>query len=127
MTDTPQTPGAWQATDGKWYPPERHPDYMPLLLPVTPSVARAPAPTAALATTQMPPPLKVPAKASGSGRRFKLPDGRRSDANPAGTPLVPSLPQSLGSEYDLHRRRDIIIGAMLVIAILVLLLIASTH
>lgn len=27
MTDGPQGPGWWQASDRKWYPPERHPSY----------------------------------------------------------------------------------------------------
>jgi serine/threonine kinase PknH len=27
MTDEPQGPGWWQASDLKWYPPERHPNY----------------------------------------------------------------------------------------------------
>ena len=29
MSDTAQGPGWWQATDGKWYPPEQHPSYAP--------------------------------------------------------------------------------------------------
>ena len=29
MSDLSQGPGWWQASDGKWYPPERHPDYRP--------------------------------------------------------------------------------------------------
>jgi hypothetical protein len=29
MSDTSQGPGWWLATDGNWYPPERHPDYTP--------------------------------------------------------------------------------------------------
>ena len=29
MSDTSQGHGWWQATDGKWYPPESHPDYRP--------------------------------------------------------------------------------------------------
>lgn len=27
MSDTPQGPGWWKASDGKWYAPEQHPDY----------------------------------------------------------------------------------------------------
>ncbi|MFA5565535.1 MAG: DUF6777 domain-containing protein [Acidimicrobiia bacterium] len=27
MSDTPQGPGWWKASDDKWYPPEQHPDY----------------------------------------------------------------------------------------------------
>ncbi len=29
MSDTSQGPGWWIASDGKWYPPETHPSYMP--------------------------------------------------------------------------------------------------
>lgn len=29
MSEVPQGPEWWQATDGKWYPPEQHPHYQP--------------------------------------------------------------------------------------------------
>ena len=29
MSDTSQGPGWWQASDGKWYPPEQAPGYQP--------------------------------------------------------------------------------------------------
>jgi hypothetical protein len=29
MSDTQQGPNWWKASDGKWYPPESHPDYRP--------------------------------------------------------------------------------------------------
>jgi hypothetical protein len=29
VSDVPQGPGWWIASDGKWYPPEQHPDYQP--------------------------------------------------------------------------------------------------
>ncbi len=29
MSDSSQGEGWWQASDGKWYPPEKHPDYKP--------------------------------------------------------------------------------------------------
>jgi hypothetical protein len=29
MTDTSQGPGWWLASDGRWYPPEAHPNYVP--------------------------------------------------------------------------------------------------
>ncbi|MGI9623240.1 MAG: DUF4234 domain-containing protein [Acidimicrobiales bacterium] len=29
MSDTSQGPGWWEASDGKWYPPESHPDQRP--------------------------------------------------------------------------------------------------
>jgi len=30
MSDVSQGPGWWPATDGKWYPPEEHPDHVSL-------------------------------------------------------------------------------------------------
>ena len=33
MTDGPQGPGWWQASDLKWYPPEKRPDYAAALPP----------------------------------------------------------------------------------------------
>ncbi len=29
MSDGPHRPGLWPAADGKWYPPDQHPDYVP--------------------------------------------------------------------------------------------------
>ena len=46
MSDAPQGPGWWQASDGKWYAPELHPDAQaapPAAPPTTPTPA-APAP-----------------------------------------------------------------------------------
>lgn len=37
MSDAPQSPGWWQASDGKWYPPETHPDYQRSTLPPPPT------------------------------------------------------------------------------------------
>lgn len=42
MSDVSQGPGWWRASDGKWYPPETHPDYQPPAAPPAP-----PAPVAA--------------------------------------------------------------------------------
>jgi uncharacterized RDD family membrane protein YckC len=41
MSDISHGPGWWIAADGKWYPPEQHPDYRP---PPPPSFAPAPPP-----------------------------------------------------------------------------------
>ncbi len=43
MSDTPRMEGWWQASDGKWYPPEQHPNYQPL--PPTQSQRPPPSPT----------------------------------------------------------------------------------
>jgi hypothetical protein len=37
MSDQSNGPGWWIASDGKWYPPETHPDYVPPLPPPPPS------------------------------------------------------------------------------------------
>jgi hypothetical protein len=38
MTDRPHGPGWWQASDLKWYLPEKHPDYVaPPSTPATPT------------------------------------------------------------------------------------------
>jgi hypothetical protein len=62
MTDEPQGHGWWQASDLKWYPPERHPDYTAAL--PQPRPAPAPArlddqgtPTGDLTMTERQPPL----------------------------------------------------------------------
>jgi len=36
MSDVQMQQDWWQASDGKWYPPERHPDYRPQGLPPLP-------------------------------------------------------------------------------------------
>jgi hypothetical protein len=42
MSDAPQGPGWWQASDGKWYAPEQHPDYHPPTQPLPPTEPQAP-------------------------------------------------------------------------------------
>jgi Domain of unknown function (DUF4190) len=44
MSDTQQGAGWWQASDGKWYPPEQHPDYV--AEGATPGSGEAPSSTA---------------------------------------------------------------------------------
>jgi len=55
VSDTAQGPGWWQASDGKWYPPEQHPNYAP---PPPPNYAppRPPAYAASPSSTQTLPP-----------------------------------------------------------------------
>lgn len=38
MTDVAQGPGWWQASDGKWYAPEQHPNYRPPPPPLPPQL-----------------------------------------------------------------------------------------
>jgi hypothetical protein len=42
MSDTAQGPGWWQASDGKWYRPEQHPNYQPPAQPSAPPAMQAP-------------------------------------------------------------------------------------
>lgn len=46
MSDANQGPGWWQAADGKWYPPEQHPDFGPDATQAIPE--SGPPPTAAM-------------------------------------------------------------------------------
>ena len=55
MSDVSQGPGWWQASDGKWYAPELHPDYQP------PTEAVAPTPPD---PPQEPPPEPAPTQAA---------------------------------------------------------------
>lgn len=54
MTDTSQGPGWWQASDGKWYPPESHPNYRP----PPPPPPKPPRPTRQVQPVQPPPAKK---------------------------------------------------------------------
>jgi cytoskeletal protein RodZ len=57
MSDGTQGEGWWQASDGKWYPPEQHPDFQP---GATQPVESVPPPTAAMPAAPMPPPSGPP-------------------------------------------------------------------
>lgn len=52
MSDTAQGAGWWQASDGKWYRPEQHPNYQP---PAPPPAASPALPPTATATAAMSP------------------------------------------------------------------------
>jgi hypothetical protein len=43
MSDRPQGPGWWQASDRKWYAPEQHPNYVPPCTGASPSTPFVPA------------------------------------------------------------------------------------
>ena len=51
MSDVSQGPGWWIASDGKWYPPQQHPDYRPPAPPQPPTQAAQPPPSAPIAPT----------------------------------------------------------------------------
>ena len=73
MSDVSQGPGWWQASDGKWYAPELHPDYRPPTVPTAPP----PTPTPPIAA---PPTAPFPAGPTGP-----------PPAAPAGPPVVPPV------------------------------------
>lgn len=56
MSDSTQGPGWWQASDGKWYPPESHPDAAPHVPPppAAPMIPPAHAPSPQIATSPVP-------------------------------------------------------------------------
>lgn len=58
MSDTSQGDGWWMASNGKWYPPETHPDYEPP--PPPPPPPPAPPPPQAPPPPAAPPPPGVP-------------------------------------------------------------------
>ncbi|HUI03652.1 MAG TPA: RDD family protein [Acidimicrobiales bacterium] len=60
MSDVSQGPGWWMASDGKWYPPERHPDYV-APAPPPPPAAPPPAPPPAAGPPSGLPPYGAPA------------------------------------------------------------------
>jgi hypothetical protein len=72
MSDTSQGQGWWQASDGKWYPPEQHPNYQPPVPPSppppnpllsTPPTSAGPFP----GTASSPPPATVPPPGPAAG------------------------------------------------------------
>lgn len=80
MSDASQGPGWWQASDGKWYPPEQHPDHVgaaappPTQPPTQPFAALPTQPPYAPPPTQPPyaAPAPPPPGAPGGGRRAPL-------------------------------------------------------
>ncbi|MFN3219940.1 MAG: hypothetical protein ACE367_25910 [Acidimicrobiales bacterium] len=94
MSDYSQGPGWWQASDGRWYPPETHPDYVapppaaPAVVPppaapavVPPPAAPAAEPTAPTAGDSTSAPPAAPAAAI--GQPAALPDAFAPAAGPA--------------------------------------------
>jgi hypothetical protein len=63
--ETSQGPGWWQASDGKWYPPEQKPGAAPSTPP-----APSPAPSSPPAGSGMPAAQPVPGADSGEGSFF---------------------------------------------------------
>ena len=77
MSDVTQGPGWWQATDGKWYAPELHPQYQ--------------APPPPPASTQAPPPGAYPYQAPGTTPDGALPPGGEGAPKKKRTGLIVGL------------------------------------
>lgn len=60
MSDVSQGPGWWIASDGKWYPPEQHPDYRPPPPPTAPGGAFPPMPPPGVPASPTGPPWPGP-------------------------------------------------------------------
>lgn len=84
-----QGPGWWQASDGRWYPPEQHPDHVPA--PPAPDAPSAPeAPTSATPPGAWAPPEPEQARTS------PAPPGWAPTAPPIGAPMPgPGSPGSV--------------------------------
>ena len=86
MSDKPEGPGWWQASDSAWYPPEQHPEAS--VAQVAPTFGgiptMEPAPSLGVATTKVPPiPVpELPKRPTWSGE---------SDHRPEAGPMYPDL------------------------------------
>jgi hypothetical protein len=65
MSDTSQGEGWWQASDGKWYAPEQHPDYQPPAQPTQPTPPTQAMPMPPTQAMPMPPPGAPPGTPGG--------------------------------------------------------------
>jgi len=71
-------PGWWQASDGNWYPPELHPDYVPpLAQPTAAATGRGPAAAAAPTNSSGAPPARRSRNGVASHRAPKAPAYKR--------------------------------------------------
>ena len=88
MSDTSQGEGWWRASDGKWYPPETHPDYQP---PAPPAPEPEPAPP-------VPPIAETPSPADQNARATiaapipQVPPAPAAEPPPAVPPISPDVP-----------------------------------
>jgi hypothetical protein len=92
MSNASQGPGWWQASDGRWYAPEQHPDYKPQP-PPPPSAAPAPPPPNPPSTVPAPPlpnPPAAPAPSPPSGAQAPPAPNAWSGAQAPPPPRPPS-------------------------------------
>jgi hypothetical protein len=122
MSDTPQGPDWWQASDDKWYPPPR-PE-----MPGDPATVAAPsggmtAPTGPPMGPPMAPPGGFP---PGPGGAYSGgPSGGFPPAAPAGSYGVPSGPQAPGSGQN-KAPLYVAIGAVAVVLIVIIAVVVSS-
>jgi hypothetical protein len=93
MTDGPQRPGWWQASDLKWYPPERHPSYQ---APHTPQPQTGSPPSGLPSYGQPDEGIAVTTKTFRFGPKLLKPklivDGYEIPAVGWGRTVIPTLP-----------------------------------
>ncbi len=113
MSDEPQGPGWWYATDGRWYPPEMHPDHRPDPEPpppepppvVAPVVPPGWSPTGAAVPPSGPPPTAAPT-------------GGWTDAPAAGVPPSLGVPRAAPPPRGRSTGRVVAIVLAIVLSIL---------
>jgi hypothetical protein len=96
MSDSSQGPGWWQASDGKWYAPEQHPDYQP------PAPAPAPPPTAQqppIPPGPAAPPYGAPPPGPAPAQPYGAPPPGAAPAQPYGAPPAQPYGQPMGTAY----------------------------
>ena len=112
MSDAPQGPGWWQASDGKWYAPELHPDHQPTA-PTPPASPPPAAPPPAASPPPAEPPATAPTAAAGPPAGAPPVGGPPPGAAAPATPPGPTPePTSSGSRTAL-----IVLIVVLVIAL----------
>lgn len=95
MSDTPQGPGWWKASDDKWYPPESHPEYQ---APAGESAAPEPAPTPPGEGPTAPVPEASPAAVDEAPAAQPVPPTADAGDPTAPQPVPPGPPPPGGDE-----------------------------
>jgi hypothetical protein len=110
MSDTSQGEGWWQASDGRWYPPEQHP-----------GAGSAPSPTAGSEPSTTHPQPSAAATAAGSRQAAATPEGTPVAGGPAaggsgGTGPGAPAPQTAGGGGS---RRGVLVVALVAVVALI--------
>ncbi len=98
MSDVSKGPGWWLASNGKWYPPETHPDAAPPTLPTppTPTAATRPMAPGPSATAPVTPPTSGPSASPGSS----APPGASIPPRPSEPPRPPGTPAGMAAPAE---------------------------